>query len=83
MNIKNSRTQHTPAVAKNLVPGRVYRLIEDSTYRGDLHIATLSKDLICLETGEEWSGGEGFAGSEFEDVTDYVYLDVSNLPPLE
>jgi hypothetical protein len=83
MKIVDSReSSDLPNVPEFPEPGRVYQLTGDGIYKGDLHIADWDGRLICLRSGELWSiDGFGIDGAKaFRDVTDYVFVDASQIP---
>ena len=70
-----------PPIEGDPVPGRVYQVKSD----GDIYIGSVHEDLVDLSNGDVWMAGKGFDGdqADFRDVTDYVCIDTSKLPPLD
>jgi hypothetical protein len=82
MKVKNECKGGRLPVAEEIIAGNVYRQLTPRSCRGDLYLASDDERLIDVRTGEVWSV-DGFGGDDFQDVTDYVFLDTTNLSPLE
>ena len=69
-----------PPIEGDPMMGKVYQDIDT----GALFIGAYGNILIALRSGSPWKVGGGFNGRQnrFRDVTNYVFIDTSELPPL-
>lgn len=64
------------------IPGHVYQMVDNHPRKGELYIAYVDGSLVNLAIGVGCSGQDRFGSFKLRDVTDYVCLDTSRLPPM-